>query len=247
MTKTTFSAQQRRIQGSKVGQLRREMMVPGNVYGAGKKSLMLQFPATDFEKLYQQVGETGLVYLQIAGDKKEKPTLVSEVQRDPVNNQLLHASFKEVSLTEKIEAEVPIEMTGEFDVKEAVLVQVRNEAGVEALPTDLPEKFVVNVAELKEIGQMITLADLDFDKTKVSLVEVETAEDWQKPVVLVQEQREEEVEEQPEVSPEDVEIEGEVEVEAGAEDGEKSDKEKSSAEETVEKEAEKTDSKSKAE
>ncbi len=195
MSKTTFSTTPRDLRGKKIKKLRAEGVIPGNVYVAGGESMAIQFPKKDFNKLYDEVGDTGLVYLVIGDAKKSRPTLVDEVQIDPVSGEALHVSFKEVDLKEKIEAEVPVELMGEFDVKEAVMVQVRNSLVVEALPNDLPEKFEINIESLTEIGQSITLADLSFDKSKISLVEVENDEDWQKPVVLVQEQRQEEVEE----------------------------------------------------
>ena len=216
MTKTTFSISTRDILGKKVNQLRVQKIIPGNVYVAGGESVALQFSEKEFDNLYEEVGDTGLVYLKINDSKEDRPTLIDEVQVDPVTGKVLHVTFKEVDLKEKIEAEVQIELIGEFDVKEAVIVQVKNSIIVEALPADLPEKFEVNIEGLTEIGQSITLADLDFDKSKISLVEVENDEDWENPVVLIQEQREEEVEE----VVEEVVEEGEGEDEEAVEDGE---------------------------
>ncbi len=206
MSKIIFSTSSRDLKGKKVKRLRAQAVIPGNVYVGGGESVTIQFSEKEFEKLYGEVGDTGLVYLEIGDSKKSRSTLVDEVQVDPVSGDVLHVSFKEVDLKEKIEAEVPIELIGEFDVKEGVMVQVRNSIVVEALPVDLPEKFEVNIDDLAEVGQSITLADLKFNKSKVSLVEVETDEDWEKPVVLVQEQREEEV---VEVVEEEVDVEGE--------------------------------------
>lgn len=201
--KLTFTVQPRKLLGKKTRQLRTEKLVPGNIYGLGHDSVSVKFPAREFRQLFAEAGETGVVYLQLA-DKSEKPVLIDEIQVDPVNDQLIHVSFKEVDLTQEVEADVPVELVGEFEVKGAVLVQVRDTIAVRALPTDLPEKFVVDVAHLTEVGQMVTLGQLDYDRDKVALVELETAEDAEKPVVLVQEQREEEPEE--EAAPEDVEI-----------------------------------------
>ena len=193
MTKITFPATTRELKGKKVRRLRAQNIVPGNVYVSGGESIAIQFSGKKFIKLYEEAGDTGLVYLEIGDSKKSKPTLIDEVQVDPVSGDVIHISFKEVDLKEKIEVEVPVEIIGELDIKEAVMVQVRNSIVVEALPSDLPEKFEVKLSELTEIGQSITLADLDFNKSKVSLVEVENEEDWEKPVILVQEQRQEEV------------------------------------------------------
>jgi len=216
MSKIIFSTSSRDLKGKKVRRLRAQAVIPGNVYVGGGESAIIQFSEKEFEKLYDEVGDTGLVYLEIGDSKKSRPTLIDEVQIDPVSGDVLHVSFKEVDLKEKIEAEVPIELIGEFDVKEGVMVQVRNSIMVEALPVDLPEKFEVNIDDLAEVGQSITLADLKFDKSKISLVEVETDEDWGKPVVLVQQQREEEV---VEVVEEEVDVEGEGEGEGVGEDG----------------------------
>lgn len=228
MAKQIFKVQARNLLGKKVKQLRRELVVPGNVYGVNSESQAVKFDQADFEDLYERIGETSVVYLKIVDQEKDQekeyPVLIDEVQLEPVDGQPLHVSFKEVDLTKKIEAEVPLEIIGEFDVAEAVMVQTRNNIEVRALPNDLPDKFVVDVSILEEIGQMITLADLDFDRDKVELLEVETEEDLEKPVVLVQEQREEEEEEVAE--PEDVEILGEgEEAEEGTEEAETEKKE----------------------
>lgn len=214
MSKITFTTDLRNLKQDKLNQLRREGVIPGNVYISGKDSVAIKFSEKKFIKLYQEAGDTSLVYLSVDQDSQEKPTLIDEVQVNPVTEQVLHVSFKEVNLKEKIEAEVPVEIVGEFDVKESVLVQVRNSVVVEALPSDLPEKFVVDVATLTEIGQSISLSDLDFDKTKVSLVEVEADEDWEKPVVIVQEQREEIEEEVEEIETELISKDGEETKEA---------------------------------
>jgi large subunit ribosomal protein L25 len=224
MTQTNFTVQLRADQKPKF--LRREGLVPANIFG-GDESIAVQMPATEFSRLYEEVGETGLVYVQIEGGKKQYPVLVEEVQVDPVDDSLIHVSFKQVNLTKKIQATVPVETLGEFDVPEGVLVVVQNEIEVEALPTDFPEKFEVDVSVLTEIGQMITYKDLEYDREKVTLILGEEGEE--EPVVLVQEQREEEEEEpeEEELLDEDGEpvAEGEEGEAAEGEEGEQSAKE----------------------
>lgn len=216
--KTTFSVEERQVLGSKVKNIRNNNQMPGNVYGIGKDSEAVILSLNEFARLYDEVGETGVVYLKIGDRKQATPVLIDEVQVHPVTNQPLHVAFKRVDLSQEIEAEIPVELIGEFDVSQAVMVQVKKEIEVEALPEDLPDNFQIDLSTLTEIGQMITLKDLDFDKSKVKLVGVETDEDWEQPVVLVQEQREEEVEE--EVSPDDVELVGETDQAEGEEAGE---------------------------
>lgn len=217
MTQSNFSVKARdiKVKGKKI---RRDGLIPANIYGAGKPSTAIQIPPKDFKKLYQEVGETGLVYLQV-GDKKTKiPVLIDDVQENAFGSEILHVAFKQVDLKDKITTEIPVVLVGEFEMKEAVLVTVRDTIEVEALPTDFPEHFEINIGELTEIGQTITLADLKFDRSKVELVIGEEGEEA--PVVLVQELREE-VEEEPEP------VDGEEEVGDGVEKTSEGDDEKS--------------------
>lgn len=214
--KVLFTVSPRTITGKKVKQLRRQGIVPGHVYGSGEETVLFQSPMNEFRRLYDKAGETTVIYLKLGDDTQEKPVLVDEVMVDPLSGELIHVSFKQVNLREKIEAEIPVETVGEFKVANAVLVMVQNTIKVESLPTDLPEKFEIDVEALTEIGQMVTLGDLAFDKQKITLVGMETDEDLQAPVLLVQEQQEEESEAE-EAAPAEVEITGEKPAEAEAE------------------------------
>jgi len=135
-----------------------------------------------------------LLYLTVDVNKKQLPVLIEDLQIDPITEEILHVTFRQVSLTEKVEAEVPIIFIGEVAVKDGVLVTVKDSVEVEALPTDLPEHFEVDLSILSEIGQSITLADLVIDASKVELVlaEDQAAEDVTI-VVLQGQQVEEEV------------------------------------------------------
>ncbi|MBD3250828.1 MAG: 50S ribosomal protein L25 [Candidatus Pacebacteria bacterium] len=191
MKKHTLKVSSRDLQ-SKLKSVRQQNLVPGNVFGSKIDSTPVQVETKALRKAYGQVGESGVLYLQL--DKKEIPAMVEEVQFEPVSDDYLHVSFLAVDLTEKISSEIPVELVGKFEVPEAVLVTVRDEIEVEALPTDLPEKFVIDVEKLTEIGQSITLADLEYDREKVEIIVGE--EGIEAPVVLVQEVEEEPEEEE---------------------------------------------------
>lgn len=201
--KIVFHVEKREVSGKKVKQLRAQGELPANLIGMSQESEALTIPTRMLEKHLETEGESGLFYLAIGEAKKEVPVLIEEIQYTPVGNDLVHAVFRRVNLKEKVTAEIPVETEGEFDVVGAALVVVKDALEVEALPTDLPERFVIDVSQLTEIGQSITVNDLEFDREKVTLVLTE--EERENPLVLVQELREEK-EEEPEV----VEAEGEV-------------------------------------
>jgi len=201
--KAQLKAKKRKIMGRKVKMLRNEGILPVNLYGKKTKSLALQLPLSDFVKIYKEVGETQLLELIIDGEKSSRHVLVHNVQKEPVKDSLLHADFRQVQLTEKIEAEVPLEIIGESPAiaKGGVLVQQENIIKVESLPTEIPEKFEIDVSKLAEIGDGITLKELKFDKTKVKpidedenklLVKIEApTKEEEKPVVVETEEGEE--------------------------------------------------------
>ena len=64
-------------------------------------------------------------------------------------------------------------MVGESPAeKQAVgtVVQYLNEIEVEALPTDLPEKFEVDTSTLSEVDQAIYVKDLKIDTAKIEIL-----------------------------------------------------------------------------
>jgi large subunit ribosomal protein L25 len=170
MQKQTLKAEVRKISGRKVKNLRREGILPGNISGKKIKSEAVQVVLKDFEKVYKDVGETGLLTLEIGKD--EKPVLIHNLQVNPVSDAPVHVDFLQVDLKEKVEADVPVELTGESPAqKQAIgtVVQYINEIKVEALPMDLPEKFTVDTSGLAEIDQAILVKDLRVDRAKVDV------------------------------------------------------------------------------
>jgi large subunit ribosomal protein L25 len=203
MQKQTLKAEVRKISGRKVKNLRKEGILPGNISGKKIKSEAVQVILKDFEKVYKDIGETGLLTLEIGKD--EKPVLIHNLQVNPVSDAPVHVDFLQVDLKEKVEADVPVELTGESPAqKQAIgtVVQYINEIKVEALPMDLPEKFTVDTSGLAEIDQAILVKDLKVDRAKV---DVKTGPD--EIVVKVEPPQKEEV-----VAP-PAPVEGEVPVE----------------------------------
>lgn len=168
MTKhVQLKAEKRKVFGKKVKRLRQEGILPANVYGKNVASLAIEVGRLEFDKLLSRVGETEILDLQITDEKKVRPTLIHHVQTDPVSGKPLHADFLQVDLTEKVIVEVPVKLVGEAPaVKEGrgVLLELKNELEVEALPEDLPSEFEVDVSNLKEVNDAILVKDLKVPK-----------------------------------------------------------------------------------
>jgi large subunit ribosomal protein L25 len=160
MKRYALTAEPRKITGKQVKKLRREGILPANVYGKDIKSQSLQLPLVDFQKVFADAGETGVVDLTYG--KTTIPVLIHNLFTD-YRNTPLHADFFKVNLKEKVTAMIPIELTGEAKAetdKIGLLEKITNEIEVEALPTDLPEKFELDVTPLANIDDQITVTML---------------------------------------------------------------------------------------
>ena len=168
-----IKVEERKIKGKKVKALRRQGLVPANLFGGSKETEPLQLSLADFKRVYDKVGESTIIDLNIGG-KKEK-ALIDEVQYDPFGN-VLHVDFKRIEAGEKLTATVAIELQGEAPaVKEGrgILLTLLNELEVECLPQDLPSEIRIDITSLTEVGQEIKIADLPIDQKKVRILEHE--------------------------------------------------------------------------
>lgn len=155
-----LSVEKRKILGKQVKKLRRDGFLPANVYGKDIKSEAVQVSYKDFDQVFEEAGETGLIDLAVDG--KTVPVLIHNVQTDFRNN-VLHADFFQVNLKEKVKSTVPLEFIGEPKAeldKVGLLETPVSEVEVEALPEELPENIEVNVEHLANIDEQITIADL---------------------------------------------------------------------------------------
>ncbi len=199
--KHQLKAQVRTLLGRKVKQLRKEGLLPATVYGKGFDSISVQINLIEAEKIFNEIGESGLVEL-IVDEKEKLPILFRNPQYHPLDEKLIHIDCYKVNLKEKISAMVPIEFVGESQaVKDGnTLVTVTDEVEVEALPADLPESIEVDLTVLENLESTITVADLKVDKSKVEILT-----DAEQLIAKVEEPRAEEEEPAVELTPEDVE------------------------------------------
>jgi len=161
MKRQKLTVEKRKVTGKKVKKLRKEGILPANIYGKDIKSLAVQLPQKEFQKVFKEVGETGLVDIELNGELK--PSLVHNVQMDYLHSVPLHADFFQVNLKEKVKTMVPIKILGEAKAvsdKLGLLLQPLSEIEVEALPGDLPEYIEVNVESLATVNDQIAVLDI---------------------------------------------------------------------------------------
>jgi large subunit ribosomal protein L25 len=152
---------------AKVKDLRESGYLPAVVYFHGKDALSVKVSRSSLLKLvHQHRLESIIINLKIKDDKKAKgrPCLVKEIQYDPVKEDIIHVDFNEISLTESIKVNVPIQTKGEaVGVKQegGSLEHLLWEIEVECLPTNIPKDIQVDITALK-MGDAIHIKDIVF-------------------------------------------------------------------------------------
>lgn len=179
MEKEVFSIvlEKREQKGSReVVALRAQGLVPGVLYGSGlgkSKPALVQVNALDLNKLLAEIEESSLV--NVVFGKKTYPTLVKDVQKNPLKAEILSVDFFAPDLNEEIETPVALEFEGvsQSEKEGNILVKIHQEIEVKALPQDLPEHIVVDLSKLGKLDDVIRVSDLELPKGVKSILEAD--------------------------------------------------------------------------
>jgi large subunit ribosomal protein L25 len=205
-----LKAEVREVTGRQVKHLRQGGLVPAVLYGKDLDPALLQIEEKALTKVLRQAGTHQLISLQI-GQKKPQMTLARDIQRDVIRYNYLHVDFYAVRMSEKVTAQVPLELVGHAPaVREqgGILTQGLDQVEIECLPSDLVSSIEVNIDGLVEFNDSISVADLTVPDTITILSDPESLVAKIEPPRLVEE---EEVEEEEMV---EVSVEPEVLTEA---------------------------------
>lgn len=158
-----YAVTPRPVLGKRSKRLRREGVLPGNIYGRGLDSVAVQLPRREAETLLSEHGLNSLIELAVEGESGERPVIVRQVQRHPLSREVLHLDFYQVDLARTIQANVPVTLVGEapaVQTYQGVLITGLDHVLVEALPAEMPSHFELSVDSLKELESQVTVADL---------------------------------------------------------------------------------------
>ena len=156
-TTLELTAEPRDVLGKKVRRLRRQGIVPANIYGHGS-ARAIQASARALDHLLAHGGRTGLI--TIAVDGHSETALLKEIQRDPRSGNLLHIEFQAVSMEEEVTSLVPLRFVGESTAVTklgGVMTHPRSDVHVTARAGDLPESIEVDLSTLVELNDAINL------------------------------------------------------------------------------------------
>ena len=178
--------------------------IPGIVYGNKSEPTPIFVSQTDFMKVYKISGETEKVTL--SAETKKFPTLIHDVQFDPVKNLPIHVDFMLIDETHPVHVDVPVEYVCDHSYAKttATLVKVVHELEVEALINDIPHNIAVDISGLKEVGDAIHLKDIEKSYPKLKF-----KADKEEVLVVINEIVEEKEEESAPIDFDQIEVTGE--------------------------------------
>jgi large subunit ribosomal protein L25 len=151
----TLNAQRRTILGKQVKRLRRDGILPANIYGHLQESQAIQVDAHEMDRALKTHGATQLYKLVIAPDGGEDTVIVRRITRQPATNFIQHIDFFHVQMTELMRAKVPVRLVGEapaVKLHDGVLIQSLDYAEVEALPADLPDALELDISDMSDLN-----------------------------------------------------------------------------------------------
>ncbi len=152
--------------------LRMQGLIPAAVYGEGQEPVAVAVNARELAKIMRSDTGHNTIFNLAIGDAAPTTVIIKDWYADPVKGKLLHADLMRLSLTTVTRVSVSIEVMGEpYGVKidSGILEYELREVEIECLPTDIPESMKLDVANL-HIGQHATVADLEYDRTKIKML-----------------------------------------------------------------------------
>lgn len=160
----TLHTQRRGVIGKKVAVLRRDGLTPAVLYGPESEPVSLQVETKHLRSVLNQAGTTRLIHVAIEGDAKPRLAIARAMQLHPTRLTPLHADFMEVSERVPVETTIPVRIGGRVPPivqrNEAIQRLLLDRVVVRALPKDLPSEIVVDGGKLRQLSQVLRVADI---------------------------------------------------------------------------------------
>lgn len=139
----------------KVRRLRKSGRLPAIIYGHGEQPVAVSLDHHDIVEAVHH----GARLLELDVDGKTENVLIKDLQYDALGQDVIHADLTRVSLDERVEITVLVNLRGAPADEEGVVNQLASAVQIECLVTAIPEEIRVSVAALK-VGEAIKASDL---------------------------------------------------------------------------------------
>ena len=183
-----IKADERELKGTAAcARLRRQGMLPGVVYGAGRDSVPLALSAHELTlSLEQEAFYSHILTLDVGG--KEEKVVLKDIQRHPSNSSLEHIDFMRIREDKPIAMKMPLHFINEdkcvgIKVQGGISSHIMTEIEVECLPKDLPEYMEIDMQNMN-VGDTIHIGDIK-PPAGVEITSLKHGGDAAQPIVSV--------------------------------------------------------------
>ncbi|MCC5927419.1 MAG: 50S ribosomal protein L25 [Bacteroidetes bacterium] len=155
-----ITAVERNIDPKRLGNIRKEDLVPAVVYGPGVEgNLHFSVPRIALEKFLTKKS-LQFIKLTFEGGKSVE-AILKVTQFDPVTDAPVHADFYAIKQDKPVTVTIPIRIKGTSPgvIEGGRLYQSLRKLSVSALPGDLPSELVVDISKL-QIGHNLKVRTL---------------------------------------------------------------------------------------
>lgn len=162
----------REVMGKATKRLRKEGIIPANIFGHKEEPQAVQLDAVTFDRLRRSRGATGIITLRMPDGNGAQTALIRHVQHDPRSGKVVHVDFFRVSMNESLKIKVALHFVGESPAvknENGVLLHLLDALEVECLAGEIPEYIEVDISSLNEIDGMLHAEDVKLP-AKVKLV-----------------------------------------------------------------------------
>jgi large subunit ribosomal protein L25 len=150
--------------------MRRQGTIPAILYGRDVQPVALTISSKDWRRLETHARSNAVIKMELTegGAAQERPVMIKNVQKAPVDQKVLHVDFLQISMERAVQVEVPIHLTGAAAgvVKGGVVEQHLRTVMIESLPGQIPEKIDVDISAL-EIGDSIHIREISLPGVKL--------------------------------------------------------------------------------
>lgn len=158
----TFRAERRDILGKAVHRLRKQGIVPGNIFGGGDESVPVQLNEHAFSRFLATHPATTLLQLEL-DDGHGEMAVVRRVQHEPVTGDIQHVDFMRVRMNKPIRARIPVHTIGVAPAQKTdggIPLILLESVEVEALPGNLPAALELDISDMEELNAAHSVRDL---------------------------------------------------------------------------------------
>ncbi len=162
----TITAEKRDLKGQKPNFLRKNGLIPCELYGhkVGNEHLAVEY--SKLAKILRSAGENQIILMKVADEAKPRNVMIKSVEYNNKTNKISHVDFHQIRLDEAITVEVPLNFIGKSEAQEILggsLVKNLHQLKIKALPAKLPSQINIDISGLKTFDDKILVKNIKLD------------------------------------------------------------------------------------